>query len=216
MGHFHQQHVIGNGERSTMKFRAGYKYKIATYQTNSHSLPYPYETMCSDYVMLSKKLGYKHYIMQSEECSENCLMEHWLQNCRCSSKLYGLRHERHRDLCDIFDHVQCTHLMKVGQWRPKCLASCTQPCQEIRYKTYSNVVGKIKKNASRLNAVELVIQMGSDRRKTVRGYPRMEIPGLITYVEGHIGMWLGLSILAISSAIVKFHQRVVQHLLSTK
>ncbi|KAH6934361.1 hypothetical protein HPB50_023380 [Hyalomma asiaticum] len=74
MGHFHQQHVIGNGERSTMKFRAGYKYKIATYQ----------------------------------------------------------------------------------------------------------------------------------------------IPGLITYVEGHIGMWLGLSILAISSAVVKFHQRVVQHLFSTK
>ncbi|KAH7959200.1 hypothetical protein HPB49_009169 [Dermacentor silvarum] len=34
--------------------------------TNSHSLPYPYETMCSDYVTLSKKLGYKHYIMQSE------------------------------------------------------------------------------------------------------------------------------------------------------
>ncbi|KAK8784954.1 hypothetical protein V5799_008679 [Amblyomma americanum] len=66
MGHFHQQHVIGNGERSTMKFRAGYKYKIATYQTNSHSLPYPYETMCSDYVTLSKELGYKGYIMQSE------------------------------------------------------------------------------------------------------------------------------------------------------
>lgn len=105
--------------------------------------------------------------------------------------------------------------MKVGQWRPKCLASCTQPCHEIRYKTYSNVVGKIKKNASRLNAVELVIQMGSDRRKTVSGYPRMEIPGLITYVEGHIGMWLGLSILAISSAIVKFHQKVIQHLFST-
>ncbi|XP_049520050.1 uncharacterized protein LOC119446358 isoform X2 [Dermacentor silvarum] len=84
------------------------------------------------------------------------------------------------------------------------LKQCTSPrlCGtqlEIRYKTYSNVVGKIKKNASRLNAVELVIQMGSDRRKTVRGYPRMEIPGLITYVEGHIGMWLGLSILAISS-----------------
>ncbi|XP_075745397.1 uncharacterized protein LOC142803690 [Rhipicephalus microplus] len=215
MGHFHQQNVIGNGERSTMKFRAGYKYKIATYQTDSRSLPYPYETMCSDYVTLSKKLGYQHYIMQSEECSENCLMEHWLQNCHCSSKLYGLRHERHRDLCDIFDHVQCTHLMKVGQWRPKCLASCTQPCHEIRYKTYSNVVGKIKKNASRLNAVELVIQMGSDRRKTVSGYPRMEIPGLITYVEGHIGMWLGLSILAISSAIVKFHQKVIQHLFST-
>ncbi|KAH7956519.1 hypothetical protein HPB52_010160 [Rhipicephalus sanguineus] len=107
MGHFHQQNVIGNGERSTMKFRAGYKYKIATYQTNSHSLPYPYETMCSDYVTLSKKLGYEHYIMQSE------------------------------------------------------------------------------------------------------------IPGLITYVEGHIGMWLGLSILAISSAVVKFNQRVVQHLFTT-
>lgn len=33
-GHFHQQHVIGNGERNTMKFRSGYRYKIATYQVS--------------------------------------------------------------------------------------------------------------------------------------------------------------------------------------
>ncbi|CAN8016863.1 unnamed protein product [Ixodes persulcatus] len=29
-GHFHQQNVIANGERNTMRFQSGYKYKIAS------------------------------------------------------------------------------------------------------------------------------------------------------------------------------------------
>ncbi|KAM7301327.1 uncharacterized protein ISCGN_016846 [Ixodes scapularis] len=184
------------------------------FQTNTNSLPYPYETMCSDYVRLSQELGYKEYIIQSEECSENCLMELWHENCGCTSKLYGLKHERHQGLCDIFDHVQCTDLMKRDLWRPTCLAKCTQPCEEIKYKTQSYVAHRIPQNDSRLNAVEFVIQMGSDKRRIVRGYPRMEVAGLITYLEGHISMWLGLSILAISTGIVKIQQKILQSLLS--
>lgn len=41
-----------------------------------------------------------------------------------------------------------------------------------------------------------------------------QVAGLITYLEGHISMWLGLSILAISTGIVKIQQKILQSLLS--
>ncbi|CAN8000818.1 unnamed protein product [Ixodes pacificus] len=38
-GHFHQQNVIANGERNTMRFQSGYKYKIASpCYCSSHTL----------------------------------------------------------------------------------------------------------------------------------------------------------------------------------
>lgn len=43
-----------------------------------------------------------------------------------------------------------------------------------------------------------------------------QVAGLITYLEGHISMWLGLSILAISTGIVKIQQKILQSLLSWK
>ncbi|OQR71595.1 hypothetical protein BIW11_10903 [Tropilaelaps mercedesae] len=103
-GLLHEPGTTGASARPTMRFRAAEQYRIAVFQTDSFSLPPPYESACTDYTRLTHRSGYSDRRLHADECAERCLMDRWVSACQCISKLYALKHLLKAPMCDIFSH----------------------------------------------------------------------------------------------------------------
>ncbi|CAN7940527.1 unnamed protein product, partial [Ixodes pacificus] len=192
----HDQKLFTGGISSSAMFRAGKTYILTAHQTDVISLETPYETQCTDYVRLTRIWNYTSDIIQPEECSEKCLADLWKSKCDCYPKLYSMKHVLKGNLCEYLSHLKCNDYMKSMNWLPDCQSQCTRPCRETRYSSLSFQTGTLPdyiKYPSK--EMEISVIMGTTRRKIVQTLPRMLRSDLVTYISGHVSMWLGASLL---------------------
>ncbi|CAN7986937.1 unnamed protein product, partial [Ixodes pacificus] len=193
----HDQKLFTGGISSSAMFRAGKTYILTAHQVvYAACLNAPYETQCTDYVRLTRIWNYTSDIIQPEECSEKCLADLWKSKCDCYPKLYSMKHVLKGNLCEYLSHLKCNDYMKSMNWLPDCQSQCTRPCRETRYSSLSFQTGTLSdyiKYPSK--EMEISVIMGTTRRKIVQTLPRMLRSDLVTYISGHVSMWLGASLL---------------------
>ncbi|XP_018495415.1 uncharacterized protein LOC100898873 [Galendromus occidentalis] len=156
-GLLHEPGSTAASSRPTMRFRAGDRYRIAAFQSDSHSLPKPYESQCTDYDRLTSRSAYSSRQIQPDECAERCLMDKWFDACKCISKLYAMKHLLKAPMCDIFSHMH--HRDEI---------------ETMETIMFANL---------------LLALFATD---------------IVSILEGHIGLWLGVSILEVVSSIIKY------------
>ncbi|XP_064459313.1 uncharacterized protein LOC135369726 [Ornithodoros turicata] len=198
----HEQRLFTGGVSTSVMFRPGKTYILSALQTDIISLEAPYETKCTDYVRMTQEFNYTADNIQAEECSERCLADLWKSHCDCYPKLYSMRHILKGFLCEYLTQLKCNDYMKTKNWVPNCQNQCTRPCREARYSSFSFQTGNVKEYAKYpKREMEVSVVLGTTRTKIVQTFPRMLGSDLITYLSGHVSMWLGVALLQVADLL---------------
>ncbi|XP_077535371.1 uncharacterized protein LOC144147174 [Haemaphysalis longicornis] len=204
MATVHDSGSFSGGLPRTMMMTAGHKYIISTKQTDVLTLPPPYETACIDYHRLNdtkKRTGFSK--TQDKECEETCIQRLWEKLCGCVSANYMLRHTISAPVCSTVERFTCWSDATRKQKLRECRILCRRPCGASHYA--ANIFGTSYKEAEP-HEIFVVLLLGSYRRKIVESTPMLTGDTLFSYLEGHIGMWLGLTLLSVADVATGFYR----------
>ncbi|CAL1266347.1 unnamed protein product, partial [Larinioides sclopetarius] len=181
----------------------GTVYRIYVRLAEKILLPPPYKSSCTDYLTQWKENGGKGPVTE-KMCKEKCKLE-------MSLKLYGCA-ERRID----YPHNETICEKPIPNFaknaREQCVPGCTSPCRMRRYEVQvqeANSEGSRRSCAKAaekdLSCATLVHIIFENLEITTFTYtPRFEPIGILSFIGGYVGLWLGISLLTVYD-FLEFH-----------
>nr|XP_054917055.1 uncharacterized protein LOC129380278 [Dermacentor andersoni] len=105
--------------------------------------------------------------------------------CRCTTRAPKRVRDRRTH------EVTCWSDVSRKEKLRECRIRCRRPCGTSVYA--ANIFGSDYKDAQR-HEIYVVLLLGSYQRKIIESRPMLTGDTLFSYLEGHIGMWLGLTL----------------------
>ncbi|XP_023234948.1 degenerin unc-8-like [Centruroides sculpturatus] len=160
-----------------------------------HLLPSPYLTNCTNYKKLWKRrLG--RGPLSREMCIEECLMNATLDHCGCvkTSSIYP----HYEKFCHEVD-IPCTDKINYSHCFIACGPACHSISFEVNIQEENIEVGIESTNATTLwNQTAIILLFFKKSDLVIYTYrPKYESIEFFSYVGGYIGIWLGMSLIAV-------------------
>jgi len=167
-------------------------YVINFQKTISYLLEKPYQTKCFKY-----DLGNKEAVQSYDDCFAKCVMNRYRQKCKClprSGLLYRKTLLAPEDrFCGVINKCQFTN------YRTECSSECQPDCVEEKYDFEKFVDIPFYKHAN-LTGIQISRKPVFD--KVYRHSPAMTFIQLICDFGGLGGLWLGFSVITITTTII--------------
>ncbi|GFT25037.1 uncharacterized protein NPIL_490281 [Nephila pilipes] len=189
----HDAHSIANPMKDGITLEAGKTYDIFVNQRVTVRLPAPYETNCTDYLKLWKENG-GYGPLTGKTCVEKCKMESMMQSTGCVA--HSISYPNNYTICENKNSFPSNMI------RQRCLLECSESCREVSYILRSEVKSdqsekckedlNCKKKDMFLNFIFNRLELEKFVHK-----PRYESVEMFSYIGGYMGMWLGISLIAL-------------------
>ncbi|CAL1260763.1 unnamed protein product [Larinioides sclopetarius] len=173
----HESHSLVNPFLEGIPLQAGKSYNVFVEQRVTQRLPAPYQTNCTDYLKISKKNG-GYGPLTGKACAEECKMENMLKTKGCVAQ--SINYPGNYTICaDEGIHPSDDVITK-------CSLQCKAACNVEKTSTVSKYKDLYLNFVFNRLEVEKVVHK-----------PRYESVEMFSYIGGYMGMWLGLSLVAI-------------------
>ncbi|KAM7310210.1 hypothetical protein ISCGN_007139 [Ixodes scapularis] len=206
MALIHAPGTFSGGLTRTLMMAGRHSYVLYAYQTDVFTLPLPYETACTDY-QVHRNPWVQAPRTQEEECEETCMQGEWRKWCGCVSASYMLRHRVDVPICSNIARFKCQADLVTPEKLQSCRINCSRPCASSVYRAR---IFRHRIKVQEPSEFRLTVSLGSHRRNIVRSDPMLTRDTLFSYLEGHIGMWLGISLLSLVQLAAIFYNSCVQ------
>ncbi|XP_054160160.1 degenerin deg-1-like isoform X2 [Oppia nitens] len=180
-------------------------YDISFAKTISHLLEAPYQTNCRNYG------NYPNETQSSDDCFAKCLTQEYRRECRClprSGVLFRPSLLRSEDrFCEKINKCQFTN------YRQKCSEKCQKDCLEQTFtaEKFADIPFFARNN---MTGVQLSRQPVDDA--VYRHSPAVTLIQLICDFGGLGGLWLGFSVITITTAIIQLISRPLERRLNSE
>ncbi|KAF8767075.1 hypothetical protein HNY73_020075 [Argiope bruennichi] len=177
----HEAHSLGNPFKEGITMEAGKTYNIFINQRVTERLPAPYQTNCTDYLKLwEKNDGFGPLTRKS--CTEQCKMENMLETDGCVAQ--SISYPGNYTICNDEVILSFNPSREVSFSLHQELAyDLTAKCNNDVNCFYKDIYLHFIFN--RLEVEKFLHQ------------PRYENVEMFSYIGGYMGMWLGISLVAL-------------------
>ncbi|GIY39350.1 uncharacterized protein CEXT_220421 [Caerostris extrusa] len=172
----------------------GTLYRIYVRVAEKNLLPRPYKSRCTDYEKQWKENGGMGPVTE-KMCKEKCKLEKSLYFYKCAERRIDYPHNESICPNPIINFMKNTSM--------QCAPSCSSPCRIRRYEVQiqeadSEGTRKSCVTASDLSCATLVHIIFENLEITTFTYtPRFEPIGILSFIGGYVGLWLGISLLTV-------------------
>ncbi|GIY62579.1 uncharacterized protein CDAR_596291 [Caerostris darwini] len=172
----------------------GTLYRIYVRVAEKNLLPRPYKSRCTDYEKQWKENGGMGPVTE-KMCKEKCKLQKSLYFYKCAERRIDYPHNETICPNPIINFAKNTSM--------QCAPSCSSPCRIRRYEVQiqeadSEGTRKSCVTASDLSCATLVHIIFENLEITTFTYtPRFEPIGILSFIGGYVGLWLGISLLTV-------------------
>ncbi|XP_067131744.1 amiloride-sensitive sodium channel subunit alpha-like isoform X2 [Centruroides vittatus] len=196
----HSKDQIVNPFINGFLIEPGKRYIIQLKAIEHNLLPPPYSTNCTKYEEMDKN-PFNETINQ-DRCIIECIKENWEKTCECISNSYPFRFEG-----EFCSSVDCIQKVNNDECYQKCRKSCrftvfeydiNEFSNDFDYFLYPKNLGKdyfdipYSKWLTEMTFLYKRLELHTYRYKA-----QYEMIELFGYVGGYIGVWLGISLIAV-------------------
>ncbi|GFQ99464.1 uncharacterized protein TNCT_247981 [Trichonephila clavata] len=200
----HSRNNFNNPFLTGMSVQKGKNVILRVKQVLKKSLPYPYETDCHDYVSEIEERSSPGPTNQME-CIEQCKLNLSLLNHNCVLESIWYPHNFQR--CRPVNQLQL-----LGEYHEKCAPQCHEACSEMTYEVqkdeeYIPVTFDLEIDfdspfmtevvLKRNRRVDISIVFNRDNCHIHEKQPKYNIVEVMSNIGGFLGMWMGVSMIAI-------------------
>ncbi|GIX76278.1 uncharacterized protein CDAR_418462 [Caerostris darwini] len=189
----HEAHSVGNPIREGIALVAGKTYDIFVNQRVTERLPAPYNTNCTDYLALWRKNG-GYGPLTGKSCAEQCKMQSMVESTGCVAQTISYPN----------NYTVCTDpsIYPADNVIEQCSRQCSDACREVSYSLRSEIkFDKTEKCNGDANCEkkDLFLNFIFNRLEIEKFVhePRYEGVEMFSYIGGYMGMWLGISLVAL-------------------
>ncbi|GIY44461.1 uncharacterized protein CDAR_221741 [Caerostris darwini] len=171
-------------------------YVVQVKEDIKNLLPYPYQTNCTDYIKAWKVRGWNGPLSK-EMCIEECLLNQTMNNCMCvlPSNLYPHNFKFcGREAEDCMNKINYTH----------CFVKCSPACHDRNFgysvKEEDVMSDSMELHSSKRNWNRTAMVLFIFKRTQVNMYKyraKYESIELFSLLGGFVGIWLGVSLIAL-------------------
>ncbi|KAG8186933.1 hypothetical protein JTE90_000403 [Oedothorax gibbosus] len=190
----HDPRALANPTRDGIILLPGKSYNIYVSQTVIERQPAPYRTNCTDYLKLWRENGGRGPLT-GRSCAEKCKMERMLQSVGCVPQ--SISYPNNNTICETRATVPSLEIMEG------CSRECAEACHESTYHLRAEVNEEHSEEcpAEDVNCKqEYMILYFLFNRFEVTTFVherKFESVSLFSYIGGYVGMWLGVSLVAL-------------------
>ncbi|XP_042907414.2 acid-sensing ion channel 4-A isoform X1 [Parasteatoda tepidariorum] len=175
-------------------------YRFYLSMTSLEMLPPPYKSMCRDYMGEWTRNGGKGPITQ-KMCKEKCKLDHSLNDYGCADARIDYPHNE-----TICEKVIANFHVKT---MPICAKKCSMPCKFNKFQFQvqdSNSEGFrnsciVPKDLTCYTLVQIFLE--NMEITTFKYTPRFNPVGILSWIGGYVGLWLGISLLQVYDFLEK-------------
>ncbi|XP_071037818.1 amiloride-sensitive sodium channel subunit beta-2-like [Parasteatoda tepidariorum] len=190
----HSPFALSNPMREGITLEGGKAYNIYMTMVTNQRLPFPYQTNCSDYLEQWRRNGGRGPL-NAKTCQENCAIENMMKEIGCVPQ--SISYPNNNTICvdgGIFPSKEM---------RMACSEECSEACKDSSYTLRVEVAKdlSVKCGEKDLNCKyeKILIHLIFNRFQVTEfvNQPRFESIELFSYIGGYMGMWLGVSLVAL-------------------
>ncbi|KAK7097714.1 acid-sensing ion channel 1-like isoform X2 [Littorina saxatilis] len=212
----HEPEVTPMPSTSGMLMRPGVSAHLAFRRTEHQGLAAPYKAYRNVYCVDTESSEYKHtlgrYGVYTETaCYRDCLLEYVVARCNCTSPFEP---EETRAVCSVDQMIEC-YIPVFNSFSNQDLykCDCRPPCKRVMYNiksSYADFASQFMEEMSRKernrsdedflrrNVVDVRVFLDSMLVVRVQQEPEMTFTDILGTLGGHLGLFLGASILSIT------------------
>lgn len=189
---FHDPHSLSNAYVKGFRLLDATSNFFVLRKVVKELLPAPYETDCMDYIQKWKDRG-GHGAVTEEDCIQECLFEAAMKVFDCVP--VGFLYPNNERLCEAVVHVNQT-MMDVAE---ECMENCKPACLDVQYEATAQGSrrGSVFCGGTTIKGILAGVRLSSMQTTTYRYAPKYEEIEAFSYVGGYVGMWLGISLVAV-------------------
>ncbi|XP_064459371.1 uncharacterized protein LOC135369782 [Ornithodoros turicata] len=180
MALIHEPGTFSGGLPKTVMMSGNKQYIIATVQSDTVTLPSPYETACTDYTIQVNSTVVKSAKTQEMECEESCIQSIWRDLCHCISSTYMMRHTSDVHVCTTVERFKCREDIVKSERMRTCRTTCGRSCESTIYKARA-FVNNFERRTSGI--IEFSLRHGVYKRHIVRSHPMLSCVTCVTCTE---------------------------------
>ncbi len=176
-------------------------YPITYWKTVSYLLEPPYETNCRFYNIRDQNNLQSHY-----DCVAKCIIKMYRNKCKCLPRSGLLYHKNLLTSNDMF--CPFNNECKSLNIRSSCTKSCKPDCisEQYEFETWADIPWH-----KFTNTTGVTIRRKPVLDQVYRHSPEITWIQLVSDFGGLGGMWLGISVITISKAIICWFNRSVSN-----
>ncbi|KAG8175643.1 hypothetical protein JTE90_009122 [Oedothorax gibbosus] len=188
----HDPRALDNPNDEGLTLLSGKTYIIYLSQTVTKRQPAPFRTNCTDYLKLWRENGGRGPLTR-KSCSAKCKMERSLQSFGCVP--LGISYPNNNTLCNFYG--------APSEIRDGCSRECADACTENTYHLRVEIQEEqsLKCPADDINCKQqdmmLFFSFNRFEVTTFMHEPKFESVSVFSYIGGYVGMWLGVSLVAL-------------------
>ncbi|GFY55097.1 uncharacterized protein TNIN_346221 [Trichonephila inaurata madagascariensis] len=199
----HSPYIAASPYISGMGFLGGKDYKVKIKADEKHLLPPPYQTNCTDYMPEWKArggVGPLNQIMVIQECKRNATAK------ELGCVPFHIDYPHNETICRYCDN--CPNITRIGDNCTSLLRYYNQPCDFLSYhmeveeklvsierRLYNCTFERVLTRRCQIIHVEIVFDEFEITNMTYN--PKFESLELFSVIGGYMGMYLGVSIVAV-------------------
>ncbi|GFT13863.1 acid-sensing ion channel 1C [Nephila pilipes] len=187
----HNPEEIPNPEENGFIVSPGYETSISLRQSVVHRLPAPYKDRCLNYQTKAKEYANKN------ECIRSCIQNHNFAKCSCIDPTLVVR--KNKKVCNLMNVTEICCLDEVLKYltynEPVC--DCPLPCNSVHYNEKVSRALLPRTHPVKTSAMKLNVFFASLERYVYEYRPKYNFPEFLSYLGNMLGLWLGLSLVAV-------------------
>ncbi|XP_071036950.1 degenerin mec-4-like [Parasteatoda tepidariorum] len=186
-------------------FTNGFNMDLNTIQTfrlrkvEKKLLPAPYDTNCSDYIEIWKLRG-GHGPTNQKECFEECQKNISLKYRGCFANYYKI--PGNEKICSDKDLRVTVPENKIAECENEhCFPACFEESYEVTREITNKQLVKTHPNCPHqpvgYQFIDVMVNMNGMETTTYTYSPKYQNIEIFSYIGGYVGMWLGISLVAV-------------------
>ncbi|GFT99640.1 acid-sensing ion channel 1, partial [Nephila pilipes] len=187
----HNPEEIPNPEENGFIVSPGYETSISLRQTVVRRLPAPYKDRCLNYKSKANEYSNKN------ECIRSCVQDHNFEKCRCIDPTLVIK--RNKKICNLKNMTKICCLDEVLKYLtyngPVC--DCPLPCNSVHYNEKVSKALLPRTHPGKTSSMKLNVFYSSLERQVYEYRPKFDFPEFLSYLANMLGLWLGLSLVAV-------------------
>ncbi|KAG8198524.1 hypothetical protein JTE90_017389 [Oedothorax gibbosus] len=191
----HDPRALDNPIREGIVLVPGKAYNIYVSQKVTKRLPAPYRTNCTDYLKLWRENGGRGPLT-GKSCAEKCKMERMLQSVGCVPQSVSYPNNNNT-ICDDIKIVPTLEILE-GCSR-ECADACSETTYHLRVEVDVDLTLECAANDTncKQNKMDLCFLFNRFEVTTFVHEQKFERVSVFSYIGGYMGLWLGVSLVAL-------------------